>query len=77
MSPTPVVAKVGAGDTAVITEKAQEVVFSALMFCSHVGSHIGGGRFVHAPPSKGKVRTRSLREGWFAARFEEARICVD
>jgi hypothetical protein len=28
---------------------------------------------VHAPSSSGKVRTESLREGWFATRFEEAR----
>jgi len=30
-----------------------------------------------APSSKGKVRAESLREGWFAARFEEARTCFD
>lgn len=40
---------------------------------SHVGIYIGGGRFVHAPNSRGKVRAESLREGWFAERFEEAR----
>jgi cell wall-associated NlpC family hydrolase len=40
---------------------------------SHVGIYIGDGRFVHAPSSSGKVRTESLREGWFATRFEEAR----
>ncbi len=40
---------------------------------SHVGIYIGDGRFVHAPASGGKVRTESLREGWFASRFQAAR----
>lgn len=40
---------------------------------SHVGIYIGDQRFVHAPSRNGKVRTDSLRTGWFAARFEEAR----
>ena len=42
---------------------------------SHVGIYIGDGRFVHAPSSNGqaRVRTDSLRQGWFASRFEEAR----
>jgi cell wall-associated NlpC family hydrolase len=40
---------------------------------SHVGIYIGDERFVHAPNSRGKVRTESLRSGWFAARFEEGR----
>ena len=40
---------------------------------SHVGIYIGDARFVHAPSSRGKVRTESLRNGWFAARFEEGR----
>ena len=44
---------------------------------SHVGIYIGDSRFVHAPSSNGKVRTESLREGWFAARFEEARTYFD
>ena len=44
---------------------------------SHVGIYIGGGRFVHAPNSAGKVRTESLKSGWFAARFEEARTYLD
>jgi len=44
---------------------------------SHVGIYIGDGRFVHAPNSRGKVRTESLRNGWFAARFEEARTYFD
>ena len=40
---------------------------------SHVGIYIGGQRFVHAPSSNGRVRTDSLKSGWFATRFEEAR----
>ena len=44
---------------------------------SHVGIYIGDGRFVHAPSSAGRVRTESLREGWFAARFEEGRSYFD
>ena len=40
---------------------------------SHVGIYIGDDRFVHAPNSRGKVRTESLKQGWFAARFEEGR----
>ena len=40
---------------------------------SHVGIYIGGGRFVHAPSSGGRVRTDDLTQGWFAGRFEEAR----
>ena len=44
---------------------------------SHVGIYIGDERFVHAPSSRGKVRTESLRNGWFAARFEEGRTYFD
>jgi len=44
---------------------------------SHVGIYIGGNRFVHAPNSRGKVRTESLKQGWFAARFEEGRSYLD
>jgi cell wall-associated NlpC family hydrolase len=44
---------------------------------SHVGIYIGDDRFVHAPNSRGKVRTESLKDGWFAARFEEARTYFD
>jgi cell wall-associated NlpC family hydrolase len=40
---------------------------------SHVGIYIGDDRFVHAPNNRGKVRTESLKQGWFAARFEEGR----
>jgi cell wall-associated NlpC family hydrolase len=44
---------------------------------SHVGIYIGDGRFVHAPSGQGKVRTDYLKQGWFAARFEEARTYFD
>ena len=44
---------------------------------SHVGIYIGDHRFVHAPNSRGKVRTESLKQGWFAARFEEGRTYFD
>ena len=40
---------------------------------SHVGIYIGDGRFVHAPNSNGRVRAESLKQGYFAARFEAAR----
>jgi cell wall-associated NlpC family hydrolase len=44
---------------------------------SHVGIYIGDGRFVHAPSSGSKVRAESLKSGWFAARFEEARTYLE
>jgi cell wall-associated NlpC family hydrolase len=44
---------------------------------SHVGIYIGDARFIHAPNSRGKVRAESLANGWFAARFEEARTYFD
>lgn len=40
---------------------------------SHVGIYIGDDRFAHAPSTGGKVRLDSLKKGWYAARFEEAR----
>lgn len=46
---------------------------------SHVGIYIGEGKFVHAPSTRGeaRVRTDTLTEGYFAARFEEARTYFD
>jgi cell wall-associated NlpC family hydrolase len=44
---------------------------------SHVGIYVGEGRFVHAPQSNGRVKLSSLRSGYFAARFEEARRFLD
>ena len=45
---------------------------------THVGIYMGDGRFIHAPSSThGKVRLDTLREGYFAARFTEARAYID
>lgn len=45
---------------------------------THVGIYLGDGRFVHAPSSSsGKVRVDTLRTGYFAARFTEARAYFD
>lgn len=44
---------------------------------SHVGIYIGNDRFAHAPSTGGKVRLDSLKTGWFAPRFEEARTYFD
>lgn len=45
---------------------------------THVGIYLGDGRFVHAPSSaSGKVRVDTLRTGYFAARFSEARAYFD
>ena len=40
---------------------------------SHVGIYLGDARFIHAPSSRGRVRTDSLSSGWYADRFEEGR----
>lgn len=40
---------------------------------SHVGIYIGDDRFVHAPSEKGRVKTESLKNSYFAARLETAR----
>jgi cell wall-associated NlpC family hydrolase len=40
---------------------------------SHVGIYLGGGRFVHAPSSGGKVRTDSLEAEYWSRHFVEAR----
>ncbi|MCF8178753.1 MAG: C40 family peptidase [Sulfuritalea sp.] len=44
---------------------------------SHVGIYIGNDRFIHAPKARGKVRTESLKNRWFATRFEEGRTYFD
>ena len=44
---------------------------------SHVGIYIGDDRFVQAPGTRGRVRTENLRNGWFAARFEQGRTYFD
>ena len=40
---------------------------------SHVGIYVGGGRFVHAPSSGGRVRTDGLDAVYWHAHFVEAR----
>ena len=45
---------------------------------THVGIYLGDGRFVHAPSStSGKVRVDTLKTGYFAERFTEARAYFD
>ncbi len=44
---------------------------------SHVGIYIGDDRFVHAPKANGRVRAESLKQSYFATRFEEARSYFD
>ncbi len=40
---------------------------------SHVGVYIGQGRFIHSPRSGSKVRIESMREAYWAQRFDGAR----
>ncbi|OYV74608.1 MAG: hypothetical protein B7Z66_15855 [Chromatiales bacterium 21-64-14] len=40
---------------------------------SHVGLYVGDGRFIHAPTSGGDVTLSSLRQPYWARRFEGAR----
>ncbi len=40
---------------------------------SHVGIYVGDGRFVHAPSTNGRVKTSSIRSGYYAARLIAAR----
>jgi hypothetical protein len=40
---------------------------------SHVGMVIGGGRFVHAPSSRGVVRVEPYTAGYWMRRFVGAR----
>lgn len=40
---------------------------------SHVGIYIGGGQFVNAPSSGGRVRVDTLDNPYFSRRFESAR----
>jgi cell wall-associated NlpC family hydrolase len=43
---------------------------------SHMGIYLGGGRFVHSPSSRGRVRIERLDSSYFAPRFEGARTLV-
>lgn len=40
---------------------------------SHMGIYLGGGRFIHAPSTRGKVRLDTLLQGYFAQRLTAAR----
>ena len=40
---------------------------------SHVGLYVGGGRFVHAPSTGGKVRVDSLKSDYWKKHFVDAR----
>ncbi|MGD9786745.1 MAG: C40 family peptidase [Sulfuricellaceae bacterium] len=40
---------------------------------SHVGIYIGDDRFIHAPHTNGKIEVSSLKNRYFAQRFEAAR----
>ena len=44
---------------------------------SHVGVAIGGGRFVHAPSSRGVVRVERYHSSYWASRFVGARRVAD
>jgi cell wall-associated NlpC family hydrolase len=44
---------------------------------SHVGIYLGDGRFVHAPSSRGQVRTERIESDYFGPRFHEARRYFD
>jgi cell wall-associated NlpC family hydrolase len=39
---------------------------------SHVGIYVGNNRFIHSPSAGGKVRIESMREGYWAKRFNGA-----
>lgn len=43
---------------------------------SHMGIYIGGGRFVHAPSSRGSVRVERLDNRYFAPRLDGARTLL-
>ena len=40
---------------------------------SHVGIYIGDERFVHAPATNGQIKVSSLRNSYFASRYEGGR----
>ena len=39
---------------------------------SHVGLYIGNGEFIHAPSSRGTIRTEKMSSPYFAKRFTKA-----
>jgi len=44
---------------------------------SHVGIYLGGGEFVHAPSSRGRVRVDKLTARYWSQRFEMARTLLN
>ncbi len=44
---------------------------------SHVGVYVGGGRFVHAPNPRTRVRVDHLSNSYYAQRFEGAHTLLD
>jgi cell wall-associated NlpC family hydrolase len=43
---------------------------------SHMGIYLGDGRFIHAPNSRGRVRTDRLDNRYYAERFEGGRTLL-
>ncbi|MFC4161665.1 C40 family peptidase [Chitinimonas lacunae] len=44
---------------------------------SHVGIYIGDDKFIHAPTSNGRIRVDSLKQTYYAKRFEAARTFLE
>jgi cell wall-associated NlpC family hydrolase len=44
---------------------------------SHVGIYLGDNHFVHAPRPGGKIRIESMRQGYWAKRYNGARRIVE
>ena len=40
---------------------------------SHVGLYIGDGKFIHAPNNNGKIKTSSIKSGYYAEKLAAAR----
>lgn len=43
---------------------------------SHVGIYIGDDNFIHAPSTNGRIRVDSLKQDYYAKRFETARAVL-
>jgi len=44
---------------------------------SHVGIYIGRDQFIHAPSTNGKIKTSSIRSGYYAVRLVAARTLFE
>lgn len=53
------------------------VFFNTTGHLSHVGLYIGEGNFLHAPRTGKNVMITSMKEGYFADRFETARRVME